>query len=90
MITSTSRYAYSTLAALTYEDKDIAVVVPSQQTTYTFTFLWHQITAMDRVDLLAYQYYSDPTLWWKIADANPSIMNWHDLTPGQIIRIPTQ
>jgi hypothetical protein len=42
----------------------------------------------DRLDTLAYQYYSDSTLWWIIASAN----NIHNapigLKEGTILRIP--
>lgn len=43
----------------------------------------------DRLDILAYDYYQDSTLWWIIAAAN----NIHDapigLKPGLTLRIPT-
>ena len=40
----------------------------------------------DRVDILAFQFYKDPTLWWYIAQANNlSSMN---LEPGLNLRIP--
>jgi phage tail protein X len=42
----------------------------------------------DRLDLLAYQYYGDSSLWWIIASAN----NIHDaplgILDGTILRIP--
>lgn len=31
----------------------------------------HTLSGRERLDLLAYRYYSDPTRWWQIADANP-------------------
>lgn len=31
----------------------------------------HTVREGDRLDLLAYKYYSDPTRWWLISDANP-------------------
>ena len=31
----------------------------------------HTVTARERLDLLAFRYYSDPRKWWLIADANP-------------------
>ena len=27
----------------------------------------------DRLDFIAYHYYNDPRLWWRILDANPTI-----------------
>lgn len=31
----------------------------------------HTVREGDRLDLLAFKYYSDPTRWWQISDANP-------------------
>jgi len=31
----------------------------------------HTVNAYDRLDLLAFKYYSDATRWWQISDANP-------------------
>lgn len=32
----------------------------------------HAVASRERLDLLAYKYYSDSTRWWQIADANPT------------------
>lgn len=34
------------------------------------TFL-HTVQGRDRLDLMAYKYYQEPTRWWLISDANP-------------------
>jgi hypothetical protein len=31
----------------------------------------HTVRASDRLDLLSFKYYGEPTRWWQIADANP-------------------
>lgn len=44
----------------------------------------------DRLDLLAYEFYKDVSLWWVLAAANP-ISTRRDsfmVTPGQQFRIP--
>jgi nucleoid-associated protein YgaU len=47
-------------------------------------------TVGDRLDLLAFQYYKDPTLWWYIAAANPELRrDSMFLDPGVQLRIPT-
>lgn len=44
----------------------------------------------DRLDLLANQFYGNPSLWWVISIANPSLpQNSLVLTPGEQIRIPS-
>lgn len=43
----------------------------------------------DRLDALAWQYYSDPTQWWIIAAANPHVRkDSMFLDPGMQVRIP--
>jgi nucleoid-associated protein YgaU len=45
----------------------------------------------DRLDLLAYTYYGDPTKFWLICDANHSSMYPHELlVPGKKIIIPKE
>tara|TARA_R110002020_G_scaffold10269_5_gene39564 strand:- start:1130 stop:1429 length:300 start_codon:yes stop_codon:yes gene_type:complete len=41
----------------------------------------------DRVDMLAYKYYGDVSLWWIIAKAN-GIKGKAALEPGVVMRIP--
>jgi nucleoid-associated protein YgaU len=46
-------------------------------------------TSGDRLDLLAYQYYKDPELWWVISIANNNINNGFLFPkPGTQLRIP--
>jgi hypothetical protein len=42
----------------------------------------------DRLDLLAYDFYNDETLWWIIASANSLPGDSLYLEPGMQIRIP--
>jgi hypothetical protein len=89
MITSNSRYADSNLALVATGRGTNLTVVPGQQREWSFNFTYYQVTSVDRIDLLADRFYSDARLWWHIADANPEIMDWTVMTPGQIIRIPS-
>jgi hypothetical protein len=90
-ISATSRYAASSVVTITSTQtgQPVNVIVPSQQQAYTFSYISHMITDRDRMDLLANQYLGDPTAWWQIADANPDIaLDWSNLVPGTIIRVP--
>jgi hypothetical protein len=49
---------------------------------------FHLVTDGDRVDLLAYRYFGDPTLWWIICDVN-DIGFPLDLPVGITLRIPS-
>lgn len=46
-------------------------------------------TKEDRYDLLANQYYNNPSYWWIISSANPEYMGSMYCPPGVQIRIPT-
>lgn len=50
--------------------------------------LVHQVTDIDRMDLLAYQYYQDPRLWWVIAVANGMEDIPTHFNVGDQLRIP--
>jgi hypothetical protein len=54
--------------------------------------LEHTVQAGQRLDLLALHYYNDDRKWWRILDANPSLVNAGDLTleafTGLVILIP--
>jgi nucleoid-associated protein YgaU len=89
MISADSRYADSALATLTKDGNDVAVIVSSAQVAYSFTFIHHTVTLGERIETIAYQYYADAKLWWRIADANPEILWWDNLTPGTVLRIPS-
>lgn len=44
----------------------------------------------DRLDLLAYAYYGDPTKFWLICDANQAMFPYELLVPGKRIIIPKE
>lgn len=88
MISANSRYASSQVVAATYEGQVIQVIVPSEQVAYSFSYVSYMWTDRDRLDRLAYDNYGDATQWWRIADANPQIIDWTTITAGTVIRIP--
>lgn len=48
----------------------------------------HQAARTDRPDLVAAAYLGDPHLYWRIADANPSVRPDELCEPGRTIDIP--
>lgn len=89
MITADSRYVTATITTATGPDEEtrqeMRVAFPrSRMIRYTY----YRVIAGDRVDTLAKRMFGRPTLWWMIADANPEILDWMDLTPGTVLRIP--
>ena len=65
---------------------DIAVIRqwPSSVTSY-FIYEWKET---DRLDNLATRYLGDASLWWRILDINPEVINPGTITLGTQIRIP--
>jgi hypothetical protein len=53
-------------------------VRPRQITTLVGA-LQHTLAAGDRPDALAFNYYGDPRLWWRILDANPQLVFGGDI-----------
>ena len=88
MILPGSRYSDSSLATVPKGSGQAAVIVPSAQKPYSFTFISHTVAVGERIETIAYQYYRDATLWWRIADANPEMLWWDNLAPGTVLRIP--
>jgi phage tail protein X len=90
MIYSSSRYAGDTLALVTDNQGDTrnTILLP-QPVAVKLQFLTYNWSQFDRIDLLAYRFFGNATLWWKIANANPEILYWDIVTPGTQIRIPT-
>lgn len=67
-----------------YKAKKYPPIPPSESDIYVVT------VRGDRLDLLANQYYKDPTLWWVISVANNNITFGSMFPePGIQLRIPT-
>ncbi len=92
MILQGSRYASSTIATVTapatFGGGDISVILPGAGQPYSFQYTSYQVVDGDRIDDIAYKYLGNAGLWWSIANINPEVLWWDDLTPGIIIRIP--
>jgi len=44
--------------------------------------------SLDRMDLIAYDYYNDETMWWVIQRANNLPLGTLSIPPGTQVRIP--
>ena len=57
----------------------------------TQTDIYHRIKAheVNRLDLIAYNYYKNPMLWWVIAQANEIYDPFVPMRVGSLIRIPS-
>lgn len=88
MISADSRYAQSTVTPVQVNNVSRFVIVPSEQQAYSFSYQFYLVVDGDRIDNIAFRFYGDPLRWWVIADANPQIMDWSVLYPGELIRVP--
>jgi len=48
----------------------------------------YMVKETDNIQLLAYRSLRDPTRWWIIANANPTIRHPFDLSMGDMIHLP--
>lgn len=86
---SDSRYATTTVTTVDYGQGPRLTMVPAVPAdTWIFDFTYHQVNAAERLDQIAAAFYGDGRLWWKIADANPEILDWMDIPAGTILRVP--
>ena len=88
MISATSRYNNAALDVVTDHRGTHQVLNPQGPYENVISLTYYQIAEFDTADRLAEDVYGDGRLWWRIADANPEILDWTDLTVGQIIRMP--
>lgn len=89
MITPKSRYADATITTVDdpYRGTHLSVNRPAPK-AHHFQFTFYQFEEDVTVDYLAGFSYGDSSLWWRIADANPEIMDWTLVPVGTVIRIP--
>lgn len=66
------------------------VTVKYPEIPLEFSDIYVYTTRGDRYDTLALSYYNDPSLWWVISSANPTIIQNSLIPPyGSQIRIPS-
>lgn len=85
-----SRYATAEVLAVT-DRAGITrqTLVPRLRGARGFTVLDYAWNEGDRPDLVAGRAYGDETMWWVLAQANPQILDWTEVPPGTIVRVPS-
>ena len=86
-----SRYAKLTPITVIGPSGNLVQIVPIRFISPTDPVMSRRIQQGDRPDLLAYEFYKEPQLFWRIADAN-EVTRPGDLVsdPGNLIGIPTK
>lgn len=89
-ISAESRYRTATLQTAVGADGETRQEMrPAFPRSRQVSFTYYRVVAAERIENIAYNQYGDARLWWIIADANPEILDWFDLEPGKIIRVPS-
>lgn len=89
MISPASRYASATITTVDdpYRGTHLSVNKPAPK-AFNFQYTFYQFEEDVTVDFLAGFSYGDSRLWWRIADANPEIIDWTHVPVGTVVRIP--
>ena len=86
----TSRYAQSPVYDATGADgvtyATVAIRPPTPPAPGTSMYR-HTVTAVETIEYLAWRYYGNSALWWRIAEANGLIFAT-DIVPGTVLNIP--
>lgn len=90
MIGQDSRYATASVVTASGPTGDPRQEMrPAFPTPKAITYTYYRTVVGDRVDTLANDFYGRGDLWWMIAEANPEYLDWFDIVPGTVLRIPS-
>ena len=82
-----NRYAESTIIKNANDkQRRSTVILPNVQLSPADTYI--QTTTIERLDLLAFDFYGDVTLWWVIASANGLGKGSMIVPQNTLLRIP--
>jgi hypothetical protein len=88
LIDRRSRYARTPVLTADDGRGGTQQVLDLRETPATPAVLRIVATDADRLDLLAFRYYRDPTRFWRICDATADLDPFDLLVPGQAVPIP--
>jgi hypothetical protein len=88
LIDRRSRYARTPVLTADDGRGGTQQVLDLRETPATPAVLRIVATDADRLDLLAFRYYRDPTRFWRICDATPDLDPFDLLVPGEAVPIP--
>jgi nucleoid-associated protein YgaU len=90
MIYRGSRYEYSTIDffSTTYTGVEEPVVFYKFSGLGYVKYWEHVYVQGERLDQIAHKYYQRPQYWWIIPEYNPEILDFNNIEPGTVLRIP--
>lgn len=93
MLLRTSRYADPTttndIMLVDQNGNQVRTLFRRPNWSGTFDFVYYVWREGDRIDRIAQRFLGDPTMYWKIMDLNPEILNPGQIAPGTNVRIPS-
>ena len=89
MIGNNSRYVSNPVVLLDTDRGPIVTIAPRPPEVKVIQFTFVRLQDGDRLDLMAKHLFGDESQWWRIADANPEILDWSDVPIGTILRVPS-
>lgn len=88
MIHSDSRYLNNPVSVVTSDRGTHQSMTNPFPEDKQYSFSYYTVEEGVTTDWLGFFETGEGCLWWMIADANPEILDWHDLKPGTVIRVP--
>lgn len=90
MIYQNSRYysQYVDYVSFTENGDELPIVFYEFDTLGRTEWFEHVVKADDRLDTIAHDYYGRTDVWWLIPEYNPEIVDFANIAPGTVIRIP--
>lgn len=90
MIYKGSRYEYSTIDYFTASPNgaNTPIVFYEMIGASTLTYRLHTYIQGERLDQLAVKYFKSAISWWLIPEFNPEIIDFNNIEPGTVLRIP--
>ncbi|WP_019629584.1 hypothetical protein [Actinomadura atramentaria] len=86
-IPASSRYYGANVVPVEVNGQVRNTMYPGEQGPFVFSYT-KVLLGPRRLDQLAYEVYGDDQQWWRIADANPEIVDFFDLPPDTELRVP--
>ena len=85
-----SRYEYSVIdyVSTTSTTPEEPIVFYTFSDIGTITYYTHTYVSGERLDQIADKYYNNPEYWWVIPEFNPEVLDFTDIKPGTLLRIP--
>lgn len=90
-IFSTSRYYNSVVDYISAENDGAptAIVFYKPEDLSEAKFITHVYVEGETLHQLSWRYFDRPDFWWAIIEYNPEIVDFFNIAPGTVIRIPS-